>query len=372
MYKVKIVIIATIIATAILAAASLWLPVAPDWQHGWLLFHLRIIIALCIPALHVIAALFFLLGLQGFQQSLRRAYALVAISIVLFGLCLLASPMVTLFDLWDSWMMTYGVVNIPFFIPVLVLSFALAVFFESLNIASLWRKLWFNGLVALGFLAVVVISPHKESALPELTYDIGNAMFALSSVGLFIIGVKLLIIRKHLTETYARVLMWLAVGVLAESAVVSSSIIVKAIGLDPRSLASLQDIMLLAALPFMRAGYLFYQLTADTRKMEEPRLNASAVEVVMYVSALASNVREVDPILDELRKVTSRMQNGTPLSEADQRQLGQVYLQLEDYLEHKERHRSFTKQQLRQLVYRRFNVATSPDKIFWEQLPPLS
>jgi hypothetical protein len=369
MNKIKAVIFATIAITSALMLLSLFLPVAAYWQNGWALYHLRIAVAICIPALYVIAALFYLLGLQSFKEELRRAYSLVAAGIILIGLCLLNSPIVTLFDLWDTDFMTYGVPNLFFMVPVIVLAAALSVFLKTLNIQSIWRKTWFNIAFVLALIALVVVSPHGESPFPELAYDIGNAMFALSSVAMLTIGIKLLIVRKHLTPAYAKVIAWLAGGVLAEAALIGSSIAVKALGLDTRAFAGIQDVLLLTAIPFIRSGYLFYQLTSDTRKVTQTE-NASPIDVVVYVASLASNKQDIDPMLDGLRNVTSRMQTGKQLSPDDQKLLGQVYLQLENYLEYKEKYRAFTKKQLRDLIYQKFGT-TRTETAFWQQLPAL-
>jgi hypothetical protein len=372
MNKIKLAITTTILVTCALAGLTLLLPVPADWKSTWALYHLRTALALFVPSLHIVAAWFFLIGMRDFKQELRKGYALVASGIVLLGLGFLQSPAVTLFNLWDTPFMRYGIPNIPFLVPMIILTLALAVFCKSLAITSIWTKWWFTAAFIVAFLAIIIVSPHKASPLSEFTYDFGNAMFALSSAFLLTVGIKLLVVRRHLTVSYAKVVTWLAVGVITEALLVGGSFIVKGLGLEPRSLGGLQDILVLSAIPFIRAGYLFYRLTADTRAIEA-RENASAIDVVAYIASLASNVQEIDPILDGFRRITAQMQGDQP-SESDQVRLAEIYIQLESYLEQKETYRTFTKTQLRDLVYKKFNSATlpSPDKAFWQQLPPLS
>ncbi|HKU18848.1 MAG TPA: hypothetical protein VJP80_06270 [Candidatus Saccharimonadales bacterium] len=73
----------------------------------------------------------------------------------------------------------------------------------------------------------------------------------------------------------------------------------------------------------------------------------SALELVTRTASLVSNPREVDPLLDNVREVTSRLKPGEHLSPADESKLFGVYLSLEQYLTIKEPLRSFTKDALR-------------------------
>jgi hypothetical protein len=84
------------------------------------------------------------------------------------------------------------------------------------------------------------------------------------------------------------------------------------------------------------------------KKSQVPLSEATTVlEIVTNTAGLASNLRDIDPILDEVRLVTSSLKPGQTLSEEDDEQLIGAYLRLEEYLITREPIRSFTKEELR-------------------------
>ena len=85
---------------------------------------------------------------------------------------------------------------------------------------------------------------------------------------------------------------------------------------------------------------------------------ATPLDVVTYTASLASNPQEIDPLLDKVREVSSRLEPGQPLSAADEEILSSVYNELEHYLVEKERVRKFTLEDVRNRVRAKFpNVA---------------
>ena len=73
----------------------------------------------------------------------------------------------------------------------------------------------------------------------------------------------------------------------------------------------------------------------------------TVLDMVTNTAGLASNSHDIDPILDDVRSVTSRLSPGEPPSAADNQQLIGVYLRLEEYLITSEPLRPFTKDELR-------------------------
>ena len=74
---------------------------------------------------------------------------------------------------------------------------------------------------------------------------------------------------------------------------------------------------------------------------------ATPLDLVNQAAGLVSNPREVDPILDRMRAVTSRLHPGETLSESDEAALLGVYLSVEEYLVTKEPLRTFSREELR-------------------------
>lgn len=83
-------------------------------------------------------------------------------------------------------------------------------------------------------------------------------MFALTVGLLLMTAFNTFAVCKYVTPDYARVLVWLGAGLALVAALVGPSIILKAMGIDTRAAAgSLQDILVLAAIPYLVAGYRF-------------------------------------------------------------------------------------------------------------------
>ncbi|HEX7963140.1 MAG TPA: hypothetical protein VF466_00970 [Candidatus Saccharimonadales bacterium] len=82
------------------------------------------------------------------------------------------------------------------------------------------------------------------------------------------------------------------------------------------------------------------------------------IDRVIYLASLASDPRGVDTTLDKLRLLTAK---GTKPSAQDIGELQSIEAELEDYLLHKERLRSFTAESLRANMERHFSgVSTNP------------
>jgi hypothetical protein len=96
--------------------------------------------------------------------------------------------------------------------------------------------------------------------------------------------------------------------------------------------------------------------------------NASAIDVVTYVASLASDPTAIDPILDPMRELTSRIQPGQPLSQADQTTLAGVCQRLQIYLVEKDPLRSFDKAALQQKISQKFPKPDAAEATFWTKL----
>lgn len=84
---------------------------------------------------------------------------------------------------------------------------------------------------------------------------------------------------------------------------------------------------------------------ASSRGAEE-RI-ASSLDMVTHAASLASNVKYIDPILDDVRMITAKLEPGQPISDNDNKKLICAYLQIETYLIAKESLRTFTREDLR-------------------------
>ena len=74
---------------------------------------------------------------------------------------------------------------------------------------------------------------------------------------------------------------------------------------------------------------------------------SNSLDMVTRAASLASNDRNIDLILDDVRMVTAKLQPGQPISDADNKKHIRAYLQIEKYLITEESLRTFTKEGLR-------------------------
>ncbi|HSW77353.1 MAG TPA: hypothetical protein VLG36_00970 [Candidatus Chromulinivoraceae bacterium] len=97
-------------------------------------------------------------------------------------------------------------------------------------------------------------------------------------------------------------------------------------------------------------------------------VSASPIDVVVYLASLASNPQSIDPILDPLRNITSRLGPERILSEQDQVLLAGVYIKLVQHLITNEPAQIFTKEGLEARVRATFTSEKVANKVFWDEL----
>lgn len=75
-----------------------------------------------------------------------------------------------------------------------------------------------------------------------------------------------------------------------------------------------------------------------------------AIELVIYLASLVSEIRAIDTMLDPMREITAKMGPDKTVSPTDQKVLEQVCQQLQNYLTTQEKLRSFTPEQLQERI----------------------
>lgn len=78
------------------------------------------------------------------------------------------------------------------------------------------------------------------------------------------------------------------------------------------------------------------------------------LDVVTYTASLASNPKEIDPTLDKVREISSRLKPGQALSAGDEKTLAAIYTELEHYLVEQEQVRRFTAEEVQDRVRAKF------------------
>jgi hypothetical protein len=106
--------------------------------------------------------------------------------------------------------------------------------------------------------------------------------------------------------------------------------------------------------------YSFFGSHKDTVTKED----GDIIDAITYVASLVSKPSEIDPTLDTVREITSKLTPGEPLSPTDKTALGRVYEDIEYYLTTKDPIRKFTPEEVRRRVHDRFpNFKFEPPKV---------
>jgi hypothetical protein len=122
-----------------------------------------------------------------------------------------------------------------------------------------------------------------------------------------------------------------------------------------------------AAVEFNRIPYREQNLQVEGAVSGANPTRKTSVDVVISLAQLVSNPRAVDANLDKLRVITSRLAAGAAPSEIEQTQLADLCKMLEDYLVQKEQARTYTSEDLRQLIDIQFHGSVD-EPVFWREL----
>lgn len=93
----------------------------------------------------------------------------------------------------------------------------------------------------------------------------------------------------------------------------------------------------------------------------------SPIDIVIYLASMASDPRAIDPILDTVRNVTSRLRPNETLAPTDLQQLARAYNQLEAYLTKDEPLRSYDKAGLDGKILQKFQLGSDSVETYWRQ-----
>ncbi len=330
--------------------------------------------------LNILAIPFFLSGLKNFKSGLKRACIVLCVGIGLFGLAQVQLPFISLFE-WGFWINSGGIA-IPYLLGVIGIFWGIRLFARLVSVKSLF------GSPISAFIATIVISigaatlPHIHTATDELAYDLALALSVCNSVVITFATVLTFKLRQKIGLAYTRSMTWLfaALAIIAFAGWHYTIIQLTMTTGDWYYDYSFTIIPFVAgAIALVLAGYSFnainIMLETDSktapaknqRKSKEIGSGPLELEIVLYVAGLISNPTEVDVILDDVRLITAGSHPAQHLSSKDQQTLGKVYIQLEDYLVHKDALRIFTLDGLRSSIAKRFALNDRIRMLLWHE-----
>lgn len=247
-----------VIAVTILGyLASFLIPNPPSWNDSSLGFHYTLSNSVLYTLLHTGAAVLFISGISAYKAALRSAYIKIAIGIVLVGGGLAQVVFLNIFDLIQTPWVQYGGVMLPFIIAGVAIYFGTRSMATLVGVQSFLKNIWFILALSVACITVVSLLPHGSSPLPELTFDIANAISVWDLV-LYATSLGLVLqIKARSGAHYAKAITWLAIG-LVGSVVITSYVLLGAFlsGKTPADYL-LDAIVIVGGLLYLKAGYSF-------------------------------------------------------------------------------------------------------------------
>jgi hypothetical protein len=346
---------AILLASFAAGAVSFVIPVVSSVENPFAA-HLRAAMTNVITVAFTGAALWFMASLGHFTTRLRRAYVLLGVGLIVFSIAMLQLSIIGLLDQWDSEWATGGGV---------ILLFTLGCVFAYAAMRSLARLVGLRGLLS-SFLAVTGISVVTGGlfyllATSLLTYELEGIDMYIGVVGAtasYLLSSSLLTGRLAGTmgARYHQVMRWqtIAFSVFALGALHEA---VTTIFFDPDHWYQAYGIYLW---PFVVSGVLFVCASYEFRRLTTQEVAATAsggepadqdyIDTLLAVAGLASNPKEIDEIMDELRSVTASLSKQPSMTSDQKRRLVNTYYQLEKYLTTKDPLRTFTTDEVREQV----------------------
>jgi hypothetical protein len=317
------------------------------------------------------AAWIFLDGIQHFKAVLQKAYRLLCVGIAFFGLAQVQFGLLIIVLGWTFWLDS-GLIALPYLLFALFMFLAMQRFAGILDIRG--RAASLGWAIAAAFAAAVLFAylPHAYTAdVTSYRVTVGLAIWDVVFVGFA--AALTLIIKRTIGDAYARAMTWLFWSlVIIGIAGVHFAVVEMIMGPGNWYYDGSVTIMpfFVGALVMLRAGYEMAMVADAPVSLKqrtdggEPSSEALLIDVVVYLASLASVPREIDPMLDTLRQVTSRASNRDhSLGDQDRQALVTVSKQLVDYLVTRERLRNFTPQELHTAVRREFNIKDKDPKV---------
>ena len=247
------------IVTVLGCTGSFFIPVPAGWSDSSLGFHWTLFSSVLYTHLHVGAAVLFLAGMSAYKTALRAAYAKIAAGIVLVGGGLAQVVFLNVFGLIQTPWVQYGGVTLPFVVAGLAIYFGTRSMAALIGVRSALRNVWFVAPLLVLCVIVVSLLPHQPSTLPEVVFDISNAISAWDVVLYAVSLVLVLKIKSHSGAHYANAIKWLAIG-LVGSVVITLCVLGGTLLSGEAPAGYLLDLLVvIGGLLYLKAGYSFAQ-----------------------------------------------------------------------------------------------------------------
>jgi hypothetical protein len=257
MNKASRITLVIIILTVIGYLLSFLIPVPPGWTGDLPSFRWALADSILYSLLHIGAAVLFLVGVSAYKATLRKAYSAIALGIVLVGAGLAQVVLINTLGLLQTPWVQYGGVMLPFVAAGLAIYLGTRSMANLIGIDSPFAKLKIVVPLLLVGIAIASSLPHNSSSLPELFFDISNA---ISVWDLVLYGASLGLvfqIKNRSGAYYTSSMAWLAIGLIGSVAITTTILIGTFIMGEQPGGYFLDTIVIIGGLLYLKAGHSF-------------------------------------------------------------------------------------------------------------------
>lgn len=317
------------------------------------------------------AAIFFLLNLDNFKANVRRAYILLSVGQVFFGVAVAQLSIAYLFNL--DVLIASGYVLIPFIVTLVLMFAGLNKFAASFHITS---RLFSPLLTYLGTVALSVLL----GGLPFIfnpKYDIIAFLSVVGSIFLALFFAvcarNTLVIGQRINVNYASSFTWLFLSFVVASVGAAQYALAQVFlpadswyfAYRPTSLFFIVGAWLL-----MRTAKSFSSISLLSSAVPSTTSDGTAnpFSIIVYIAGLASDPSEIDPILNKFRHITARNISPNDLTSEDMKALVGIYNQLERHMLKKEEFRNYTREYIRGNIEACFGKDSLSKSPFWKEV----
>ncbi|HEU5186889.1 MAG TPA: hypothetical protein VFT87_00110 [Candidatus Saccharimonadales bacterium] len=321
----------------------------PDFITDVAQFRLQLTVVSSFSIYYFVAAILFLYGMHQFKPEMRRSYLIITMSMAFFGFVNLQYPLLLYIGFIPGPWVSYGG-SLLVIIPGVVMHYwGVRHVAKTLGMRDSFMSTLFLGIVMIIASVVSAILPHVQE-IPEFWFAAHQTAAAVNLVlNFFSAGVLLAVVRA-VGVSYRQAFRWLTASVILSTLgfvhIIGAALFGQNNAYTQSGITAAPFIVV--SILYAITGYYFCKVRLFGQgKAKSTAPGRGMLDAVVSTANLVSDQKEVDTLLDELRQLTARLGPNQPPGPQDADVLVDMYLQLEDYLLHREKLKIFTRDGLR-------------------------
>jgi hypothetical protein len=369
MKKLRYILVAIFLATAVVGGLSLLLPSPGDAEIKEYYSPIATSVVLVDVMLALGSAVLFMVALRRFKPELKNAYRLLALSTVAVGLGLLILPYIEYYGLWDNIWLNMGS-YLQYLIGAPLLYAGVRLFYKKLELRGPDSAIWV-AVVGVALLAVInPLLPYNQMwPFSTTQYNLFKIVEIIPIVLYLLAGIMVLRILRRVGAEYRAALTWLFVAMVFYVINTVGIALIEIIGYEiPYYEMRIYEVpAILGDLCLVFAGYSFAAIGMPRDARMHGR-DVSSIDLVVHIAGMASNQVLIDEYLNRMRAITARLKPGDTLSNEDQAVLKEAYLDIENFLVTEDKLREFDRVSIRRNIAEHFKLHNESNSTFWPSL----